>query len=145
MTAVDEHETERHAPVRGHGRRATDDRDHDVLETRVLDRATEARQRVHAPGARVDELLVVVLPAGLVLLGAAVVVDGEQHGAALTCGGTEVHRRLPAVRPDLEQRSDGGTFEPRRVQREPLVVGHEADRATRVIEQRRVHRLRPST
>ena len=100
---------------------------------------------VDASGARVDELFVVVVPAGLVLLGAAVVIDGEQHGVALTCGSTEVHGRLPAVRPDLEQRSHRGTFEPRRVQCETLVVGHETDRATRVIEQGRVHRLRPPT
>ena len=53
----------------------------DVLEPGVLDRAPEPRQRVHAAGARVDEAVVVVLPAGLVLLGAPVVVDGVEHGA----------------------------------------------------------------
>ena len=81
-----------------------------------------------------------VLPARLILVGAAVMVDGEQHGAALARGGSEVHRRLAAIRPDLEQRSDSSRVERCRMQRKAFVVWHEADRAMRVIEQRRVHR-----
>ena len=44
------------------------------------------------------------LPARLVLLRAAVVVEGEQHRAALAGGGAEVDRRLAAVAADLEHR-----------------------------------------
>ena len=41
----------------------------------------EERQRVHLADGGVDEVGLVPLPARLVLLGAAVVVDGEQHPA----------------------------------------------------------------
>ena len=78
VAAVDEAEPERRGPVPGDRGRVADHRDDDVLEPGVLDRAPEERQRVHAAGARVDERGVVVLPPGLVLLRAAVMVDGEQ-------------------------------------------------------------------
>ena len=48
---------------------------------------------------------VVVLPAGLVLLRAAVVVDGEDRAADLAGGGAEVDRGLAAVGADLERRA----------------------------------------
>ena len=52
---------------------------------------------------------VVVLPPGLVLLRAAVVVDREQHRRRvdLEAGGAEVHRGLAAVGADLEHRKAG--------------------------------------
>ena len=59
---------------------AADDGDHLVLEPGVLDGVPERRQRVEAAELGVGQRRVVVLPAGLVLLRAAVVVDGE-HGA----------------------------------------------------------------
>ena len=115
----------RHAARDRH--RVADDRDDDVLEPGRVDRAAEERQRVHAAGLGVDDLGVVVLPAGLVLLRAAVVVDGEQHRARRARRRAEVHRRLAAVRADLEQRSDARRRRaPAVVQREPFVVGHEA-------------------
>ena len=58
------------------------------------------------PVSRIDDLAVVVLPPGLVLLRAAVMVDGEQHRARRARRRAEVHGRLPAVRADLEQRTD---------------------------------------
>ena len=57
-------------------------RDDRVLEAGVVDRAAEDGQRVHQPDLGVDQVGLVPLPARLVLLRAAVVVDGEQHGAA---------------------------------------------------------------
>ena len=54
----------------------------DVLEAGVEDGAAEERQRVHPPDGGIDEVGLVPLPARLVLLGAAVVVDREQHGVA---------------------------------------------------------------
>ena len=67
------------------------------------------------------------LPARLVLLGAAVVVDGEQHRAALLRRGAEVDGGLAAVAADLEQRPvDASTTGRGVVQREPFVGRHEA-------------------
>ena len=139
VAAVDEHEPERRRPVRGDRRRAPDHRDDDVLETGALDRAPEPRQRVHAAGARIDEPVVVMLPARLVLLRPAVVVDGVQHRPAGARRRAQVDRRLPAVRADLEQRPERGGLETGRVQRETFVVGHEADRVLRRCEQYIVH------
>ncbi|MDQ1375446.1 MAG: 1-O-methyltransferase, partial [Actinomycetota bacterium] len=42
----------------------------------------------------VDQPAIVVLPAGLVLLRAAMVVNGEEHAAAVARRGAEVHRGL---------------------------------------------------
>ena len=119
---------------------SADDGDDDVLESRVLDRPPEERQGVHAPGPRVDDLRVVVLPAGLVLLGSVVVVDGEQHGAGGARGRAEVDRGLPAVRADLQQRPDGAGREAGRMQRHALGVGHEALRRPRDRQLPLVHR-----
>ena len=63
-------------------RRVADDGDDDVLEPGVVHRAPEERQRVHLPDGGVDEVGLVPLPPRLVLLRAAVVVDGEQHPPA---------------------------------------------------------------
>ena len=77
MAAVDEHHAERGPPQPGHvGGPAH--HDHDVvLDPGRGQRGAQPRQRVQAAGARVDEIRVVVLPAGLVLLRAAVVVHGD--------------------------------------------------------------------
>jgi hypothetical protein len=110
----------------------------DVFETGGLDGAPEERQGVHAPGGRVDDLAVMMLPAGLVLLRPAVVVDGEQHRAADARRRAEIHGRLSAVGADLEERSDGTTGHPDRVQREAFVVGHESLRGARDVQHVRV-------
>ena len=47
-----------------------------------MDGLAEVREGVHLADGRVDQIGLVPLPAGLVLLGAAVVVDGEQHPAS---------------------------------------------------------------
>ncbi len=117
----------------------TDDADHDVFEVGGLDGASEERQGVHTAGFGIDDVEVVVLPAGLVLLGTAVMVDGEQHGPRLARRRTQIHRRLPAIGADLEQRTEpsgdlGGV-----VQREPFVVGHESLGRTSHVEQAFVH------
>ncbi len=139
VTAVDEHEPERRAPVRGDRGRVADDGDHGVLESGVLDRAAEERQRVHAAGLGIDDLGVVVLPPGLVLLRAAMVVDAEQHGAAGTRRRAQVHGRLAAVAADLEEGPDGRRVAAGGVEREPLVVGHEPLGGARGLEEAGVH------
>ena len=55
VTAVDEQNDERRRPVPGNDRRMADDSDHDILQTGVVDRRPERRQRVHPAGARVDD------------------------------------------------------------------------------------------
>jgi hypothetical protein len=85
-------------------------------------------------GVGVDQRSVVVLPAGLVLLGSVVMVQTEQHRAGLHGGGTQVHGGLPTPRTDLHERGvlDGCTG-PERGQEErfTFVVGHESPRRRR--------------
>ena len=83
VPAVDEEERQRRLPVRATIGDTADDADHGPFEVGLVHRAQEHRQRVQPAGRRVDERRVVVLPPGLVLLGAAVVVDGEER----PCGG----------------------------------------------------------
>ena len=85
-------------------RGVADDREHGGLEPGVVDGPAEVRERVHLPDGRVDEVGLVPLPARLVLLRAAVVVDGEQHPTELAGRGPDVHGRLPAVGAHLEER-----------------------------------------
>ena len=66
-----------------------------------------------------------VLPLGLHLFAARVVVDRVQHGVAFACRGAEVHGGLPAVRADLEQGAEPRGLEAGLVQREALVRRHE--------------------
>src|SRR4051794_34533260 len=69
-----------------------------------------------------------MFPTGLVLLGAAVVVDGEQHGAGGSGRGAQVDGRLAAVGADFEQRAEAGGASRLTglVQRHAFVLGHEA-------------------
>ena len=69
---------------------------------------------------------VVVLPAGLVLLGAVMVVDGVEHAAGLLGGGAEHHRRLAAVGADLDADAVAEIAQRGVVERAALVGGHEA-------------------
>ena len=128
VAAVDEQQGDGRAPVRGDDRRAPDDADDHILQAGVVDRRPERRQRVHPPGAGIDDGRVVVLPAGLVLLAAVVVVDGVDDRAGGARRGAEPHRRTPAVRADLEQRQPGhrgGRVDRRGVQRVAFVRRHE--------------------
>src|SRR6185312_4706772 len=83
VAAVDEHHAERRPPQPGYlGGPAH--HDHDVvLDPGRGQRGAQPWQRVQAAGARVDETWVVVLPAGLVLLRAAVMVHGDDQLARL--------------------------------------------------------------
>src|SRR5205807_3406246 len=96
------------------------------LPARLLDGAAEVGEGVDTAAARVDYLGVVVLPAGLVLLRAPMVVDTEQHRAGLGRRRPQVERRLAAVAAHLEQRPHRGGLEAGLVQRQPLAIGHEA-------------------
>ena len=104
VSTVDEQERQRRGPAGGDDRRATDDRQHRCLESGIVDRGTEERQRVHLADPRVDHFAVVVIPSRLVLLRAPVVVDGEHDGAGLLGGVAQPDRRATAVRADLEHR-----------------------------------------
>ena len=79
----------------------------DVSRFGVVDGGTEERQRVHLPDPVVDDVAVVMFPPGLVLLRAAVVVDGEQDAPGPLGGVTEPHRGTAAVRTDFEERRIG--------------------------------------
>ena len=68
--------------------RGPDDGDDPVLEAGRLDGPAEVGEGVEPAGGGVDDLGVAVQLAGLVLLGAAVVVDAEEDAAA---------RRAPRV------------------------------------------------
>ena len=116
--------------------------DDDVFEVGRVNRAPEERQRVHLAGLGVDDLGIVVLPPGLVLLGSAVMIDGEEHRARGARRRAEIDGRLPAVRADLEQRTDPAAVDPGRVQRQPFVIGHEALGPARDFEQFGIHARR---
>jgi len=68
MAPVDEDETRAHLPPGGDGGRVTDHGDDQVLGTGGLDRSTPRKQGIEAARFPIDERLVVVLPAGLILL-----------------------------------------------------------------------------
>ena len=139
VAAVDEQEAEQGAPDPRDRRGETDDADHDVFEPGGLDRPPEERQRVHPARLRIDNLAIVMLPAGLVLLRTAMMVDGEQNRARVSRRGTQVHGRLPAIGTDLQQRTDAARAARRGVQRQPFVVRHEAFRLACDLEQAIVH------
>jgi hypothetical protein len=106
-----------------------DDGHHGILEPGVVDRCPEEGQRVHLADPVVDDLGVVVFPARLVLLGAPVVIDGEQDDARPLGSVAEPDRRATAVRADFEhrharqRRTGGDRCVPQRI---TLVGGHEA-------------------
>ena len=77
---------------------------------------------------RIDDVGIVMLPPGLVLLGAAVVVDGEQYDTCPFGGVAEPDGGTSAVRTDLEHRGAGHLDRCSHrgiVQRVTLVGGHE--------------------
>src|SRR5258708_10324993 len=73
-----------------------------IVKARIRHRRPEVRQGVQPPSARVNQRRIVVLPAGLVLLRAVVVIHRYDQLASLPRRRGEVDRRLPAVRPDLQ-------------------------------------------
>ena len=128
VAAVDEQQGQGRGPEATHGGRVAHDRDHRPLQPGVEHGPTEPGQGVHAPHLGVDQVGFVPLPAGLVLLGPPVVVQGEEHHPGLLGRGAEPDRRLAAVRPDLEERGIGngdGRLPRRRPQGVALVGGHE--------------------
>src|SRR5450631_2024979 len=66
-------------------------------------------------------------------------VNSEQDGVAFACRGAQIDRRLPAIGADLEERTHGRRGEPRVVEREALIVRHEAQRGAGVLEQVGIH------
>ena len=126
MTAVDEDQAERGSPQPGHVGGAAHHDDHVILEPGRGQRGPQARERVEAAGYRVDEARVVVLPAGLVLLGPAVVVDGDHDLAGGAGRRGEVDRGLAAVAADLQDRPEGRVGGGRFEQGPALGRGHEA-------------------
>src|ERR1700730_19213384 len=82
-----------------------------IVEARVRHRGPEVGKGVQPPVARVNQRRIVVLPAGLVLFRAVMVIHRDDQLASLPRRRGEVDRRLPAVRPDLQdgaQMSVGG-------------------------------------
>jgi hypothetical protein len=104
VAAVDEDQAQPGAPQPGHVGRAAHDHDHVLLEAGGGQGGAQAGQRVQATGGRVDQVGVVVLPAGLVFLRAAVVVDGDDHLPGGAGRGGEVDGGLAAVAADLQDR-----------------------------------------
>ena len=78
------------------------------------------------PVTVVDQRRVVVLPPGLMLLGAVVVVDGVEHAVTRLRRRTQQHRRFAAVRADLHADAVVEVAQRRVMQGLALVGGHEA-------------------
>jgi hypothetical protein len=125
VAAVDEQQAERRAPQPGHRGGAADHDHHVVLDTGRGQRGPQPGQRVQAADGRVHQGRVVVLPARLVLFGAAVVVDGDDRLAGLAGRRGQVDRGLAAVAADLQHRPAGGVARGRGEQGEALGGGHE--------------------
>jgi len=128
VAAVDEEERQRGVPQAGDRRRRPHDEHHVVFQTAILEGLPGEGQGVHTTGPRIDDGAVVVLPACLVLLRAPVVVDGQEHRAAVPGRGAQVHGGFAAVGPDLEERTKAGAGcrHPGPIERRSLVVRHEA-------------------
>ena len=97
-----------------------------VVQPGRIERATERGQRVEQAGDLVDQRRVVILPAGLVLLRAVMVVDGVQHAAGLLRRRAEQQGGLAAVGADLDPDAAVKVPQRRVVQRASLVGRHEA-------------------
>ena len=70
-------QAQRRTPQPGHVGGPAHHHDHVLLEAGGGQRGPQARQGVQAAGGRVHQSRVVILPAGLVFLRAAVMVDGD--------------------------------------------------------------------
>jgi hypothetical protein len=101
-------------------------RDHILVEAEAGQRGPEVRQGVQPPGPRIDQAGIVVLPAGLVLLRAVMVVHRDHDLARLPGGARQVDRGLAAVGADLQHRPGGGVGGRRTVQGQALGGRHEA-------------------
>src|ERR1700689_987087 len=129
VTAVDEQDVERLAEVRGDGRRRSHETDDGGFQFRFGDRALPRGQRIQSTVARIDERLVEVFPAGLILLAAVVVVEGVQDRTRRLGRRAEIDRRLTAPRPDLEPRAAVSALavgECELIEGEALVTRHES-------------------
>jgi hypothetical protein len=82
----------------------------------------------------------VILLTRLVLFGAAVVVDGEEHAVGFQRGRAKVNGRLPTVGPDLEQRPPVRDGQCRLVKRQPFNIGHESGHLPRQLSEPLVQR-----
>ncbi len=126
VAAVDEQEPQRSSPGAGDHCGLADHGDDVVVQLGGVQGVPQRRQRVEQSGHRVDHRRVVVLPAGLVFLGAVVVIDGVEHAAGLLGGGAEHHRRLAAVGADLDADAVTQMAHRRVVERAALVGRHES-------------------
>ena len=95
----------------------------------------EDGQRVHQSGVVDHQGRIVVLPTGLVLLRAPMVVDADDGATDLPCRGTEVDRRLPAVGPDLQHDAMGQPLPGQPVEQQSLCLGHEPRGRPGTVEQ----------
>jgi hypothetical protein len=141
VAAVDEQQGQRGGPVAGYGGGLAQYADHDVLQSGLGQGAPEGRQGVQAAGGGVDQRQVVVLPSGLILLRAAVVIDREQDGVGGPGRRPQIDRRLAAVGADLQQGPEAGVAgsPAGMVQGQTLVIGHEPLGPAGQIQQVRVH------
>jgi hypothetical protein len=130
VVAVEEQQRQRCAPPRRHLLGGGDQHADDVVQAGVPQRVPQRRQRLQPPGVRVDQRGVVPLPARLVLLRAAVVVQRHQRGAGVAGRRTQVDGRQAAVGAHLEPGARAG-LPGGREQRSRLVAGQEALRAAR--------------
>ncbi len=127
VTAVNEQQPQRHSPTAGHDRRLADDRHHMVVKPRGVKRVAQRRQRVEQAGDLVDHRCVVVLPSGLVFLGAVMVIDRVDHATGLLRRGAEQHRGFTAVRTDFDACAVTEILHGGVVERVSFVGGHESD------------------
>ena len=95
VAPVDEHQAGGDVPASGDGGRVTDDSDREILRGRLSPWLSPEWKGVHPAGLAVDERVVVVLPARLVLLGAVMMVDAEDNSG---CCARLSARAIPETR-----------------------------------------------
>ena len=129
VTAVDEHHRRPTAEQPSNHARPTDHDGDDVLHARGLEGPAQVREGVHAAGAGVDHRGVMVLPPGLDLLGAAVMVNGHDVATGDARRVRKPEGRPTAIGADLDDRArvdPSERLDAPATERGALVVGHES-------------------
>ena len=135
VTTVDEQQLQRRTPSAGHHGRLAHHRDDVVVQAGLVERVPQRRQGVEKSGDLVDQRRVVVLPPRLMFFGAVVVVDGVENTVAGMRRRTQQHRRLAAVRADLDGDTVVEVVQRRVMQGAAFIGGHEPGDPVSQVEQ----------
>lgn len=138
MAAIEEKHRDGGSPERRDCLRAADDRHDRILQACFGNEPAEDWEAINSP-VTADQFWIVVFLARLVLLRAAVVVDGEYHRADFPSRSGEIQRRLAAVSTDLDDGSQTRDGKTGGIERQALRGWHKALSSTCKLKQTSVH------